>query len=157
MMIASSYFQVDYADVKTGKVQLDFSEFSKLPLKFYDSVFDLKGIKLISEKHIMEDKTKVIMVDFCQNIDAGFFSDEYKNMTVYARDIQKFAIQNNVAILDLSQVSNEGAKAGAASSIINSKGSGALVASADVGLLLTRKEFAGGAMNLNLAIKKNKY
>ena len=31
-------------------------------------------------------------------------------MSAYAREIQKFAIQNNVAVFDLSQVSNEGAK-----------------------------------------------
>lgn len=64
-----------------------------------------------------------------------------------------------MAVFDLSQVSNEGAKEGRSSSIINSKGSGALVASADVALMMYREwlDEEHKKFTLMLEVKKNKY
>ena len=72
-------------------------------------------------------------------------------MTNIAIDIQQMAIKNNIAVFDLSQVSNEWAKY-KKWWIIPSKGSGALVASADVGLLLQREW-----EKTSLFIAKNKF
>lgn len=125
---ASAVLGLNFKQVKEGKVDIDWDELNKLPFKFYQDKFALNEILFSAKKH----RPQVVMIDFVQNIDAGHMSDEYKNMSLYAREIQKFAITNNIAVFDLSQVSNEGAKLGAASTVIASKGSGALVASADV-------------------------
>jgi len=72
-------------------------------------------------------------------------------MTKIAVQIQRMAIENNVAVFDVSQISNEGSnyKLG---QMIPSKGSGGLVASADVGLVLYKSDNL-----LKLAIAKNKF
>lgn len=65
------------------------------------------------------------------------------------------AIKHNIALCDLSQLSNEGAKAGSGTSgVISSKGSGALVAAADVAVVLERTEFD---MEIKMSLGKNKY
>ena len=150
---ASTVLGLSFKDVKEGKVDIDWDYLNSLPFTFYQDKYSLNEIIFSAKKH----KPQVVMIDFCQNIDAGHMSDEYKNMSLYAREIQKFAITNNIAVFDLSQVSNEGAKVGSSSNVIASKGSGALVASADVGLLLTRESFTPEATILKLDIKKNKY
>lgn len=149
----SSVQGLSFKEVKSGSANIDWDSLDKLPLTFFQDKFKLDEI-IASARKIMP---KVIFIDFAQNIDCGFISEEYKNMSLYAREIQKFAITNNIAVFDLSQISNEGAKLGASSNIIASKGSGSLVSSADVGLMIERKEFSSQATILELSVKKNKY
>ena len=117
-MLVSAYTGARYDDVRSGNYP-SLDEISKKSMKFYDDKFVLSEILYLSKKH----KPQVVVIDFAQNIDAGHQGDEYKNMSAYAREIQKFAIQNNIAVLDLSQVSNDGAKDGRSSNVIASKGS----------------------------------
>lgn len=75
-------------------------------------------------------------------------------MTNIAVSIQQLAIKNNIAVFDLSQVSNEWANY-ASGDAIPSKWSGALVASADVGLMLKREKWVEWKIVLHIA--KNKF
>lgn len=134
---------------------IPMDEIKELPLdKFYDDKFKLEEITFLAKKH----NPQVLFVDFAQNIDCGYLSDEYTNMTMYAREIQKFAIQNKIAVVDLSQISNASAKE-QTSSFMGMKGSGALAASADVVINLSKAELQPPErlVSLNAVIQKNKY
>lgn len=72
-------------------------------------------------------------------------------MSEVAIQIQQMAIRNNIAVLDLSQIANEGTEWKIGQKI-PSKGSGSLVASADVGLMLYKRD-----QQLKLALAKNKF
>jgi len=76
---------------------------SKLPVSFYQDKRNLDDIIAMAKKH----KFQVVFIDFAQNIDAGYRNDIYVNMTEYAIRIQQFAIENNVAVFDLSQINVE--------------------------------------------------
>lgn len=52
-------------------------------------------------------KPDVVMIDFVQNVITEDRT-EYERMTNVAVSIQNLAVSENVAIFDLSQVSNEG-------------------------------------------------
>lgn len=97
-------------------------------------------------------KPDAIVIDFVQNIQAEGKS-EYDRMTNIAVSIQQLAIKNNIAVFDLSQVSNAGT-AYAQGDAIPSKGSGALVASCDVGLMMKRDKISD---NVVIHIAKNKF
>lgn len=60
------------------------------------------------EEYTQTKKPDVIFIDFIQNVRCSGKS-EYERMTEIAFRIQQLAIKNNIAIFDLSQVSNEGA------------------------------------------------
>jgi hypothetical protein len=77
-------------------------------------------------------------------------------MTEYAMVIQHFAIQNNVAVFDLSQISAEWAKS-SSKDTIPSKGSGSLAESADVSIVMERMKFDSNATMIDFDIRKNKY
>jgi KaiC/GvpD/RAD55 family RecA-like ATPase len=102
-----------------------------------------KKLEVVYDKYSLNEiiqytesrKPDAIIIDFVQNIDAGGWS-EYEEMTMVARKLQQLAIKNNIAIFDLSQTSNEWAKSD--SDVIHSKGSWALVASADIVMVMKR-------------------
>ena len=74
-----------------------------LPIKFYQDKYRLNDIIATAKK----EKFQVVFIDFAQNIDAGYPGRLFENMTAYAQEIQRFAIENNVAVFDLSQISAE--------------------------------------------------
>ncbi len=84
-------------------------------------------------------KPDVIFIDFVQNIQTDR-KDEYQAMTEVAVQLQQLAISEKIAIFDLSQVSQEQAGNFRIGGKIPSKGSGALVASADVNLVMERDQ-----------------
>ena len=98
-------------------------------------------------------KPDVVFIDFVQNITVNWATTEYQAMTKVALELQKMAKKNNIALFDLSQVSNEQAK-GSGGITFKAKGSGALVASADVLLTLSP-----GSIDwmLELEVSKNKF
>jgi hypothetical protein len=49
-----------------------------------------------------------VIIDFVQNIAVSGTSTEYERMSAIAVGLQKMAIRNNIAVLDLSQISSEG-------------------------------------------------
>jgi hypothetical protein len=74
-------------------------------------------------------------------------------MTEVAVKIQQLAIKNNIAVFDMSQISNEWIDYKAWWKI-PSKGSGALVASADINLVMQRDTVTN---HNHLHIAKNKF
>ena len=119
-----------------------------------------KKLEIVNDKYSLNEILRytesrspdAIIIDFVQNIDAGGWS-EYEEMTQIARKLQQLAIKNNIAIFDLSQTSNEWAKA--ESDVIHAKWSGALVASADIVLVMKRDKIEENTLNVKVA--KNKF
>lgn len=154
-LLASAYYGKNKYQLYKGEYEINWEEFSKLPLFFYDSVDNLKTIRHLVSNHVSKSEVDVVFIDYAQNIIVDNTKDEYSAMTAYARWIQKMSIKHNIALCDLSQLSNEGAKAGSGTSgVISSKGSGALVAAADVAVVLERTEFD---MEIKMSLGKNKY
>lgn len=151
-MIAGAIQWVGDHRIKDGKIEVDWDLLNSLPLKFYQDKRRIDDIISVSIKN----KFKVVIIDFAQNIDAGYRGDMFKNMEEYSKRIQQFAIDNNIAVFDLSQINMEGAKV-ASDRVIPSKGSGALVESADVGIVLERVAHSDWTATLKFDIRKNKY
>ena len=76
-------------------------------------------------------------------------------MSKIAKRIQRLAIEQNIIIIDVSQMSNDGAKNYKIGDMIPSKLGGELVASTDIGLVLTSNSERGDLLNLYVA--KNKF
>ncbi len=128
---------------------IDFGELFRKKLEIIDDKYELSEIVQYAEIR----KPDAIIIDFVQNIRSEGKS-EYERMTNTAVTIQQFAIKNNIAVFDLSQISNEWTNY-ASGDAIPSKWSGALVASADVGLMLKREKWVDGKIVLHVA--KNKF
>jgi len=126
----------------------DITKIQEADIEIIDDKYKLEEILLYSESR----KPDVIFIDFVQNIQTEWKS-EYESMTKIATSIQQLAIRNNIAVFDLSQISNDWAwyEFGW---VIKSKWSGALVASADIGLVMQRDK----ENNHNIVyIAKNKF
>ncbi len=80
-------------------------------------------------------------------------------MSQYALEIQAIAQKFNIAVIDLSQISNEGLRDEyAAAGHIPFKGSGHLYSSADIGILLKRdKRDESPTPLMTFDIRKHKY
>lgn len=148
--LLANYYQKDYTPLAKGRDMISFSEFYEVcekNLDILDKLFDITEIV----NYVELSKPDIVVIDFLQNITCRTGNSEYEKMTYIAVEIQKLAIRNKIAILDLSQVSNEGTnyKIG---QMIPSKWSGALVASTDVGLMLYKRDD-----QIKLAIAKNKF
>lgn len=126
------------------------NEYIDLPLKIVDNKRQWSEIKKMAEMN----KPDVLFIDFIQNIKVEW-NNIYEKMSELAVEIQSLAIDNNIAIIDISQMSNEWAKTYKIGDMIPSKWGGELVASADVWLVITSHESI--ANHLNLYIAKNKF
>lgn len=146
----------------SNKYKLPISEVNKMNFGDIDfwELFT-KKLEIVDDKYYIDEiiaytearKPDVIFIDFIQNIQVEWWS-EYERMTKLAIFLQQLAIRNNIAIFDISQISNDGQK-NTHSDIIPSKGSGALVASADVGLLMRRDNT--DEKKIIVKIAKNKF
>lgn len=149
--LISNYYGDDIRELSRGKKTMDFSSFydvCKNNLEILGAKFsELSEIK----RHVELKKPDIVIIDFIQNISVKWTTTEYERMTQIWTELQLMAIENNIALLDLSQISNEGFnyKLG---QMIPSKGSGALVHSADVGIMLYKRDGI-----LMLSIAKNKF
>lgn len=126
------------------------NEYMELPLKIVDNKWDWESIKSFAEKY----KPEVMFIDFIQNIEIEW-STIYEQMSKIAKRIQRLAIENNIAIIDVSQMSNDGAKNYKVGDMIPSKWGGELVASTDVGLVLMTDSTRWDILHLTVA--KNKF
>lgn len=135
-------YRMDFDDI-------DFGELFLKKLEVIDDKYTLLEILQYAELR----KPDVIVIDFVQNIQAEWKS-EYERMTNVAVSIQQLAIKNNIAVFDLSQISNAWTQY-ASWDAIPSKGSGALVASADVWLIMRRDKMDDSVITMNIA--KNKF
>ena len=120
-----------------------------------------QNIEIVTDKYQLNEilwytsmrKPDIVVIDFVQNIRTEWNGSEYERMTEVAIKLQQLAIKENIAVFDISQVSNEWAKV--ESDIIPSKWSGALVASADVWLLMKRDKVEEDRIQIKIA--KNKF
>lgn len=126
------------------------NEYTDLPLTIVDNKWDWESIS----SFIISHKPEVVFIDFIQNIEIDW-NNMYEQMSKIAKRIQRLAIEQNIIIIDVSQMSNDGAKNYKIGDMIPSKWGGELVASTDIGLVLTSNSERGDLLNLYVA--KNKF
>ena len=148
--IGACYTGTHIKDVKTENIGDYLDQFSSLPLTIVDDKWTWDDIAAYAEKR----KPDVMFIDFIQNIEIEWGS-MYEQSAKLAKKIQKFAINHNVAIIDVSQISNEWARNYTFGWVIPSKGGWEFVASADIALVLTPDNTDRRILNLYVA--KNKY
>lgn len=148
-----NWYNKDYQYIARGKwiddYGFDFSSFFSQKLEIVDDIYSLNRI-IAFTKHRKPD---VVFIDFVQNIQTDK-KDEYQAMTEVAVALQQLAISEKIAIFDLSQVSQDQAGNYRVGGKIPSKWSGALVASADVNLVMERDQTTDNNL---LHIAKNKF
>lgn len=145
-----NWYDLSYWDITRWRwtTMIDPTDLFRSNITIIDDVYSLEAIVSIVESK----KPDVVFIDFVQNINTPS-SGEYEKMTKIATAIQQMAIVNNLAVFDLSQVSNDVSKY-TDGSPIPAKWSGALIASADIVLLMTRDQQL--EMNI-LTVAKNKF
>lgn len=112
---------------------------------------DLYKVESI-EKAIVESKPQVVFLDYIQNILST--KDEYQKLTAVSAELQRIAKQYNCTIVAASQVSNEYAK-DTSSKVIGFKGSGAIMAACDFGIILdSDPDGLEHEKKINLYVKK---
>ena len=146
MNLLSNWYQIGYKDLAKWREETDMSCYADNKIYIIDDMFDLQQIVDFVEIR----QPDVVFIDYIQNIKIKW-TVEYERMSTVATELQQMAIKNNVAVFDLSQVSNEWAMM-KNSPIIHSKGSWSLVSACDVGLMLARNKD-----RLRLDIPKNKF
>lgn len=124
--------------------------YTDLPLTVVDDKWDWESIKIFSQSCDAD----VIFLDFVQNIEIQG-DGIYEQTSKLAKRIQRFAIENNVTIISISQLSNDGARWYKAGDIIPMKWGWELVASSDICLMLQNDQTNGRLINLTIA--KNKF
>ena len=127
---------------------IDTSEFFSKNIEIIDDMSYLDHIVSYSENRSPD----VIFIDFVQNIRTKY-SSEYESMTCVATELQQLAIRKNIVIFDMSQIANDSIEYKSWWKI-PSKWSWALVASADVNLVMVRDKQNN---HNNLYIAKNKF
>lgn len=132
-----SWYNKPYAYISRGQWIGDSTfecwDFFSRKLEIVDDIYTLDGIVNFTRAR----KPDVVFIDFVQNIQT-WHKEEYQAMTQVAVTLQQLAIKERIAIFDLSQVAQEQAGNYRIGGKIPSKGSGALVASADVNLVMER-------------------
>ena len=123
-------------------------------LKITSKITELRDIEMF----IAEENYDVYFIDFIQNIEAHG-KDEFQKLSTIARTLQKLAIKHNVCIVALSQVSEDFQKNNKKITM-GFKGSGAIGAAADVGLILQRNFDEEGGEKIvpfYVYLRKNRY
>lgn len=144
--LLANWYKKDYYTIAKWKELIDFSDYYENNIDIIDNLYDIKDII----RYVEVKKPDVVFIDFLQNLKWSWNS-EYERLSNIAVDIQQMAITNNIAVFDLSQVANEWLEY-KRWGIIHSKWSWWLVASADVWLIIRKKD---GRYLLNIA--KNKF
>ncbi len=139
----------DHADY-SNDVWDYLEKYTELPLTVVDDKWDWESIKIFAQSC----EADVIFLDFVQNIEIQG-DGIYEQTSKLAKRIQRFAIENSVTIISISQLSNDGARWYKAGDIIPMKWGGELVASSDICLMLQNDQTNGRLINLTIA--KNKF
>lgn len=147
--LTSNWFWIpsnEFEEWKHKDKVIEYTKLNKWKLRIIGNIYDLSGITW----KIKSSKAEVVFIDFVQNI-KGSWDWEYENMTEVARELQIVAAETWKAIFDLSQVSNEWAKTYRLGDMIPSKGSWALVHSADICIVIYWTDWT------YIAVAKNKF
>ena len=139
----------DHADY-SNDVWDYLEKYTELPLTVVDDKWDWESIKIFAQSC----EADVIFLDFVQNIEIQG-DGIYEQTSKLAKRIQRFAIENSVTIISISQLSNDGARGYKAGDIIPMKWGWELVASSDICLMLQNDQTNGRLINLTIA--KNKF
>lgn len=147
-----NWYNKDYWYIARGKWiddwLFDSSDFFTKKLEVIDDMYNLNQIINYTESR----KPDIVFIDFVQNVQT-WKENEYQAMTEVAVKIQQLAIKNNIAVFDMSQISNDSVEYKSGGKI-PSKWSGALVASSDVNLVMQRDKETN---HNQLFIAKNKF
>lgn len=131
------------------------AEIKKFRFKITDRVKSIMEI----ESHINSKAkvTDIFVVDFLQNIMGE--GKEYDRISRCILSLQQLALKNNLCILVLSQISNEGMRE--EGEIMAFKGSGTIAACADVAIEIIRKSKRGEELpelqDCRIEIRKNRH
>ena len=126
----------------------DLEQLSNCNLHIYDNDRTVEAIRLrLMGLKSMGKLPRLVFVDFIQNIQG--IGKEYEVVTNTTLQLQSMAGELGITIIALSQVSNEGVKS--RSEVIPYKGSGAIAASADFGMVLLRNKEAEAKEKLLMA------
>jgi replicative DNA helicase len=127
-----------------------YKETATFKLTIVENMNEINKVLATVRKHA--DKN-AIFLDYLGQIQSDDRS-EYERLTRISTDLQIAAMQNQVPIIALSQVSNDSAKN--ASQLLGFKGSGNIAAAADVGIELYRNKDETPNL-LNISIRKNRH
>ena len=145
--LTSNYYWVDYSELQKWNVEVDFGEYANLQLKVYDSVLKMDEI----ERIVLSTSPDVVVVDYAQLVRVEW-AKEYEQLNDYSRRMKILSKKAKCAIFHLSQVANDSVKY-VKGGTIPAKGSGELVAAADVVFVMQPDTFGG----LELHIAKHRY
>lgn len=148
--LLSNYFKmpIQAFDTKKSLMNFDMSEYWTKELYIVSDLFWMSDIERITRSI----KPDIVFIDYVQLV-RWEWASEYEQMNDVARRIRKLTADNNCAVFDLSQVSNEG-KEYKKWSVIPSKWSGELISAANVVLVMKEGETD---WLLELIIAKNRH
>jgi replicative DNA helicase len=111
----------------------------KSRLGIHSTKTDISQILLSMYEESIKDKPELFVVDFLQLVTVKGTKTEYEATTQAILELQKAAKRFKLPIIVLSQVSNDGARAGD-QQVMGFKGSGAIAAAADLAIELVSGE-----------------
>lgn len=138
---------------EVGDLGKAIDQVRSLDLRIYHSKVRLHDI----ETHLISLKNKpfLVVIDFLQNVETEDKS-EYERMTRIPRTFQNIALNQNVCMLELSQIDNESANN--SKKTLGFKGSGAIAACCDVGIEIERdKDEDGDIVDIVFKLRKNRH
>lgn len=126
-----------YADKDKVKTAMDLMR--KSNIRIHTSKRELSQIILSMYEESLKNKPELVVIDFLQLVTVKGTKSEYEATTEAILAIQAAAQRFDVPIIVLSQVSNDGARAGD-QQVMGFKGSGAIAAAADLAIELVSGE-----------------
>lgn len=133
-------------------------DIEKSPVRIYDEINTLSGIRSESRRLKDHEGLDVIVVDFLQNVIVT--GDEVKDAREVALGLQMLAKELDITVIALSQLSNSQAQAddaaGGQGEYYSLKGHGAIRDAADLVILLRRRRREGSPV-LKVQVAKNRH
>ena len=135
----------------------------KSKLFIYNNFYCPHEIILESVRQGIKEKTDMVVIDYLQMLTSAGLN-AFETLETASKTLQGFAIKQELTVIALSQVTNEGARVN--TGIINFKGSGAIAASADLAIELkakgTEQEINDNKRNnipieVDASVKKNRH
>lgn len=149
-----------------GKVEEALKLLSESRMALYTSISELNDLSLSMTEENLRAPVDLFVVDFLQLVTAKGSKSEYEATSQVALTLQKIAKRLKVPVIALSQISNEGARAGD-SAVMSFKGSGHIASAADVAIEIVSAESDidsfrtklkdGQPVNMKWVVRKNRH
>ncbi len=133
MKLLRGKIENEFMELKIQKAKKELKDFN---LFVYDDVYNTKKIKAIAKKHKKKNKSNLIIVDYIQQLDTEE-GEIYNQMKKVSMELQRIAIDLNMAVIGVSQVSNAEAMKDS-DDLMTFKGGGEITAIADIAIWLRR-------------------